>query len=844
MNSLDDVSHKRAKLKRHPLGHDGRAVALTDLAKALHDRFQKVAVVADLEEAITLAREALELRPSGHPDRSISLNNLACVLKDRSQKQATMPDLEEAIKLFREALELRPSGHPDRPSSLRHLSVCLSNRYDVMRITTDLEESVSLGRAALELCPPGHSDRGTSLNNLAYCLMGRFQKHAAIQDLEEAIELYREALELRSSGHIDRSSSFHNLAFCLSMRYDDKRVAADLEEAVTLGRAALQLRPAGHPERGISISNLACDLRRKFWMQAEMPDILEEAIELHRAALELRPSGHSDQLSLLHNLSACLLDRYTSQKAATDLEEALTFVCAALELCPPGRPDHGAILKLAEHGVKLAIRYIIPATIPTRLLHTLTGTLCDLEAQISHFTSSQQYNQLLSSCTTCEQDQRMELIHANVSEYFQYAMFSHRWGEGEPSLRDVEGQPIYDMSDTGGFGKLQGFCLAAREEGYMWAWSDTCCIDKDSIFELRRTIGSMFGWYRQSALTIVYLSDVPDTGSFESSEWFRRGWTLQELLAPPRLLFYSKDWSLYKNLTSPNHKTDAAILAELEKATGIDSRTLTDFSPGMTDVRSRLQWASSRRTTRPEDIAYSLFGIFDLNLPVLYGEGDNDALGRLLAAIISQFGDISVLDWVGEASSFNSCFPAHITFYQTLPSPLAPRSDAEEHTLLMGQQPPPSSAALQKLLHSLTEPPLPQILGQRLKLPCIAYHVTAIQLKTADQHASSYTYEVQAAGLRRLEITLRSELENVTMSPDALRLVRPWHRCLLGPPTQLYTTAEEQLFNTLGMPFNALLLTQTHHDSYKRIASSTLITAQPTDTASILQSEVEVLEVV
>lgn len=353
----------------------------------------------------------------------------------------------------------------------------------------------------------------------------------------------------------------------------------------------------------------------------------------------------------------------------------------------------------------------------------------------------------------------------------------------------------------------------------------------------------MFGWYRRSALTIVYLSDVLDAGSFESSEWFRRGWTLQELLAPPRLLFYNKDWSLYKNLTSPNHKTDAAILAELEKATGIDSRILTNFSPGMTDVRSRLQWASSRSTTRPEDTVYSLFGIFDLNLPILYGESAGIALTRLLTTIISQFGDISVLDWVGEASSFNSCFPAHIAVYRT-PSLLALRPYAEERTLLMGQQPPPSSTALQKLLHSLTEPPLPQILGRRLKLPCITYHVTAIQLKTADQHASSYTYEVQAAGLRRLDITLRSELENVTMSPDALRLVRPWHRSLLGPPTELYTTAEEQLLNTLRMPFNALLLTQTHHDSYKRIASSTLITAQPTDTASILQSEVEVLEVV
>ncbi|KAI5989859.1 hypothetical protein EDC04DRAFT_2588175, partial [Pisolithus marmoratus] len=206
------------------------------------------------------------------------------------------------------------------------------------------------------------------------------------------------------------------------------------------------------------------------------------------------------------------------------------------------------------------------------------------------------------------------------------------------------------MSTNRGLGKLQAFCAAACEHGYLWAWSDTCCIDKDSSAELQEAIGSMFGWYRRSALTIVHLSDVPNTGSFGGSEWFRRGWTLQELLAPRTVLFYTQDWSLYRNLTCSNHKVDATVLEELERETGIQSRFLTDFSPGMDDARSRLQWASLRCTTRSEDIAYSLFGIFDLHLPVLYGESVEKALGRLLAEIISQSGDISVLDWVGEAS--------------------------------------------------------------------------------------------------------------------------------------------------------------------------------------------------
>ncbi|KAI6016007.1 hypothetical protein BKA83DRAFT_4019452, partial [Pisolithus microcarpus] len=236
-------------------------------------------------------------------------------------------------------------------------------------------------------------------------------------------------------------------------------------------------------------------------------------------------------------------------------------------------------------------------------------------------------------------------IHDTISGYFQFVMFSHRWGSGEPLLRDVEGHSVYATSTDGGLKKLQAFCLRACQQNYLWAWSDTCCIDKDSSVELQEAIASMFTWYRRSALTIVHLPDIPDTGSFGPSEWFRRGWTLQELLAPRTVLFYTQNWSLYKNLTGSNHKTNAGVMEELEKVTGIESRFLTQFSPGTHDARSRLQWASSRCTTRPEDVAYSLFGIFNVHLPVLYGEGAENALGRLLTEIISQSGDVSVLDW-------------------------------------------------------------------------------------------------------------------------------------------------------------------------------------------------------
>ncbi|KAI6100680.1 hypothetical protein EDD16DRAFT_1457849, partial [Pisolithus croceorrhizus] len=227
----------------------------------------------------------------------------------------------------------------------------------------------------------------------------------------------------------------------------------------------------------------------------------------------------------------------------------------------------------------------------------------------------------------------------------EFATLSHRWGAGEPSLREIEGKSIYNLSGTDGQAKLQKFCILALRRDFQWAWSDTCCIDKDSSAELQQAIGSMFCWYRWSSLTIVHLSDVSNAGSLASSVWFTRGWTLQELLASPTVLFYTYDWSLYTKSDAVDHKADPTLLGELQNATGIAKEHLTNFRPGMDDARSRLHWASGRHTTRPEDIAYSLFGIFQVHLPIIYGETAQNALGRLLAEVISRSGDVSVLDW-------------------------------------------------------------------------------------------------------------------------------------------------------------------------------------------------------
>ena len=147
-----------------------------------------------------------------------------------------------------------------------------------------------------------------------------------------------------------------------------------------------------------------------------------------------------------------------------------------------------------------------------------------------------------------------------------------------------------------------------------WA-VDTCCIDKSSSAELTESINSMYRWYQEAAICYAYLFDVQsgDMSSLSRSAWLTRGWTLQELIAPARVEFYSSTWD--------NLRTKASLKKEISAVTGIDVEVLEGADPDRFSVTKRMSWASKRTTTRVEDRAYSLLGLFGVNMPMLYGEG-------------------------------------------------------------------------------------------------------------------------------------------------------------------------------------------------------------------------------
>ena len=249
----------------------------------------------------------------------------------------------------------------------------------------------------------------------------------------------------------------------------------------------------------------------------------------------------------------------------------------------------------------------------------------------------------------------MRLIHTttfDLHEFFgakvpEYAILSHTWDEHEVSFQEFQSRPARNGP---GWRKILNCCNLARSEGIEWAWVDTCCIDKTSSAELSEAINSMFKWYEDATVCYAFLSDYQaesfgceiSSEQLASCRWFSRGWCLQELIAPRRLVFYDQDFQKFQDRNEM-----AALLAEV---TGIGRKYLVgDASYRYASVAQRMSWLSRRQTTRVEDTAYCMLGLFEINMPLLYGEGQK-AFIRLQEHIIAQSDDESIFAWADEDS--------------------------------------------------------------------------------------------------------------------------------------------------------------------------------------------------
>ena len=360
-----------------------------------------------------------------------------------------------------------------------------------------------------------------------------------------------------------------------------------------------------------------------------------------------------------------------------------------------------------------------------------------------------------------------------VTDYYRYGMFSHKWEDIEPLFKEVINKNVYELEESLAHDKLKTVCKIIRDDGLKWAWSDTCCINQEDPTVLQEALVSMFKWYEGSALTVVYLRDVP-LRRLVDSIWNQRAWTLQEYHASRVVRFYNGDWRLYKNLDIPNHKSSPEIISEMENATGISASALMALQPGLEDIREKLRLASTRQSTRVEDAAYSLFGIFSVSLSAVYGEGDQ-ALGRLLAQLLTSSGDTSILAWTGRSGRFNSFLPAKISVFNEMPTshiPLAPMT-SEMETITGGScDSSLSLTSLTRLYDRLNELHVPLFVGQRMKLPCLSFKLGPL---SPSRSRSSQVFRAQTTILGVVEI--KTEVDLSRHSP--LYLVHPWIDFLL-----------------------------------------------------------------
>jgi hypothetical protein len=235
-------------------------------------------------------------------------------------------------------------------------------------------------------------------------------------------------------------------------------------------------------------------------------------------------------------------------------------------------------------------------------------------------------------------DGKLSLTKDLIKDLPPYAILSHTWGneDEEVTFQDLRDRPS-EASTKVGFGKIMFCAEQAARDNLRYIWADTCCIDKSNNTELSEAINSMFRWYHDANRCYVYLADVSVNGhskqihmslwepSFRQSRWFTRGWTLQELIAPPAVDFFSMEGTRLGDKKS--------LELQVHEITGIAVQALRGCSLSEFSVADRMAWADTRTTTRQEDKAYSLLGIFDVSMPLIYGEGEEKAFHRLRGVI-------------------------------------------------------------------------------------------------------------------------------------------------------------------------------------------------------------------
>ncbi|KAF8554959.1 hypothetical protein OG21DRAFT_967167 [Imleria badia] len=522
----------------------------------------------------------------------------------------------------------------------------------------------------------------------------------------------------------------------------------------------------------LNLSNSAGLLVKRSKARAMMK-LWEEALKDASDAIKADPGspwGYERRYAVLHGLQRYdeAMDAFTRMLSLIEGSDDQETRQLGTKYVSPSQSEK--IIDNVVHGVS--------KTCPLVLIDVKRGLLCDDQKRSHTFKSEPEFNELRSSMTEELDDERIQRV---VVKYFRYVTLSHVWQGKEPSFQDVNSAgSVLGLNSSPLNEKLRQFCEVVSKEGYRWAWSDTCCIDKTISTVLNQSLTMMYKWYEAAASTFVLLEDVDSPsalGNLTGSRWMTRAWTAQELLAAKVIRFYDRNWKPYLGDTRSNHKESAEIMQELADAIGVARQTIIDFNPDDLAVRARLCLASTRNATVEEDVAYSLIGIFKSDIRPQYGEGDA-ALGHLLEEIVARSGEVTVLAWTGNSSSYSSCLPATLAVYSRPPGASPATNYAEMDALVaVLRNSLPQTDAIPIYDRVIRLPPA-RFANRRLYLPCVIFAVKRLGVHHFGG-GRNYRYRARVSGIGDVEFQTSDLLS--TTEPRKLIFVHPWIRDLYDP---------------------------------------------------------------
>jgi tetratricopeptide (TPR) repeat protein len=360
-----------------PADDPDRADRMDALRRALLDRFRRTGAMSALDAAVEWGRQVVVAIPADHPDRAGKLTNLGITLRTHFERTGSLVDLDEAIRVCREAVAATVADDPGYPERASSLGRALVDRFGRTGSMTDLDEAIQVARRAVTATSGDGGTRAGRLTTLGTALRNRFERTRTPADLDEAIASLEEAVNLAPADFLVKTVLLTNLGAALWQRFEQTTATADLKAAIGLYRQAVAATPTDHPDLAAMLSNLGRALRTRF-EQTETTADLDEAIAILRRAASTTPTDHPDHAQRLIGLGAALMMRFWRTDAATDREEATAVYLEAqrLEVAPPSarilaaraaadliastQPDHAA--QLIERAIRL-----LPQVVPRQL---------------------------------------------------------------------------------------------------------------------------------------------------------------------------------------------------------------------------------------------------------------------------------------------------------------------------------------------------------------------------------------------------------------------------------------------------------------------------------------------